>query len=397
MKTNKILLSLAAGAVMLSACQQLEKVNVNTGSSVPPVLGTYTENADGVTASYTDATFYLGSEAVEAKLVNYCLVIVKADDNDVDAPVESDNSVAGTVKAGAGNIGTALVSLGYEYGSSVNIELKVRARLSSTAKNGYLDSADGISISGFKVAKPSSGDGGKYADYNQASSWGVTGSIASEGINWDKDIAMKTNGTWHVAIGVELTASDQFKFRKDAAWTDNFGAAPDITDEPYAVTLGEEQTAGPGGKNLCVPEDGVYDLLLNPEAGLYKIVVHEEDPFASFSQPTTWSVIGAISDAGINWDGDIAMKSNGTWCVATEVKLAASDQFKFRKDAAWTDNFGAAPEISDEPYAVTLGEQQTAGPGGKNLCVPEDGVYDLLLDPAGAKYLIIKHGDPLKL
>lgn len=154
---NKIILTLAAGALLLSACQQMEKVTVNTGTSVPPVLGEHSEDANGVTAAYTDATFYLGAKPVASNLVNYCLAIVKADDKEVSAPIESDNSVAGTVKAGTGNISSALVGLGYDYGETVNIELKVRARLSSTAKNGYLDSEGSISITEFEITKPSSG------------------------------------------------------------------------------------------------------------------------------------------------------------------------------------------------------------------------------------------------
>ena len=82
---------------------------------------------------------------------------------------------------------------------------------------------------------------------------------------------MTTDGTWHVAEGVVLSKSDQFKFRKDCGWDTNIGATGDA--EPFVVTLDEELPGTANGKNLAVPEDGTYDLLVNPEANLYKVVV----------------------------------------------------------------------------------------------------------------------------
>ena len=115
-----------------------------------------------------------------------------------------------------------------------------------------------------------------------------------------------------------------------------------------------------------------------------------DDPLAAYDKPSTWGVTGAIADAGLNWDSDIPMFTDGTWHVAKSVVLAASDQFKFRKDAAWTDNFGAADGITDEPYVVTLDQDQDAGAGGKNLGVAEDGVYNLFLNPDAKKYRVEK-------
>ena len=386
---KKILIALAAGVMVFSACQQMEKVTINTKDSVAPVLGTSNVTPDGISANYTPATFVVGSEAVKPELVRYSLAVVTLNENPVSIAVESDDSVEGVVTAESGAVSTALVSLGCAYGETVAISLTVRARLSTSAQNGYIDSEGKIDIAQFAIKKPVS-RGGRYAAFDKASTWGVTGAIAEAGLNWNGDIPMYTNGTWHVAEGVVLAASDQFKFRKDAAWADNFGAADGITDEPYAVTLDAKQDAGAGGKNLCVSEDGVYDLLLNPDAKLYLVVKHIDDPLAAYTKPSTWGVTGAIADAGLNWNDDIAMFTDGTWHVAKNVVLAASDQFKFRKDAAWADNFGAADGITDEPYAVTLGEDQDAGAGGKNLCVSEDGVYNLFLNPDAKKYRVEK-------
>ena len=372
-----------------SACQQMEKVTLDVNNSTAPVLGTSSVTADGISAKYTPATFIVGGKEVKPELVRYSLAVVKINDNPVSMAIESDDSAEGVVTADAGSVSSTLVTLGCAYGETVAMSLVVRARLSTSAQNGYIDSEGTIDVAQFAIKKPVS-RGGRYAEFDKASTWGVTGAIASAGLNWDADIPMYTNGTWHVAEGVELTTSDQFKFRKDAAWTDNFGAADGITDEPYAVTLDTKQDAGAGGKNLGVSEDGVYDLLLNPDAKLYLVVKHVDDPLAAYDKPSTWGVTGAIADAGLNWDSDIPMFTDGTWHVAKSVVLAASDQFKFRKDAAWTDNFGAADGITDEPYVVTLDQDQDAGAGGKNLGVAEDGVYNLFLNPDAKKYRVEK-------
>jgi len=386
---KKILLALAAGVLALTACQQMEKVTFNPGASEAPVLNGSTVTPESISATITPATMVLGGEAVDPRLVHYSLAVVKVNEDVVSRAVDSDDSSAGVVKAEASAVSSVLVALGHEYGEKVAISLVVRARLSTSAQNGYLDSEGTIDIPEFTIKKPVS-RGGRYAAFDKASTWSVTGAIASEALSWNGDIVMYTNGTWHVAEGVALATTDQFKFRKDAAWTDNFGAADGITDEPYAVTLDTKQDAGAGGKNLCVSQDGVYDLLLNPEAKVYLIVKHLEDPTAKFDKASTWGVTGAIASASINWDADIPMYTDGTWYVAKGVELTTTDQYKFRKDAAWTDNFGAAEGITDEPYVVALEEEQDAGKNGKNLAVPEDGKYDLYLNPDTKKYKISK-------
>ena len=340
-----------------------------------------------------------------------------------------------------------------------------------------------------------------YPGFDDASTWGVTGSIASRGLNWDKDVSMITDGEWHVAEGVTLTKDDQFKFRNNQQWTENFGAPGDT--EPFIVTIDAEESAIQNGKNLAVAEDGVYDLMVNPAAGLYKIVVSlggysplvgegggdepepepepepvtgwnligvngdwnndilateingiwtayitvedatefkwrkdggwdenyggamaavgepfeavhngdnvpvaagswkiELDPenktitvnevvdaYPDFKETSPWSVIGSIASRKIGWDGDVSMRTDGTWHVAEGVALTTSDQFKFRKDQAWDTNIGG-PDGSD-PFVVTLDTEIEGFANGKNLAVPEDGVYDILVNPDAGLFKVV--------
>ncbi|MDT3366651.1 MAG: starch-binding protein [Bacteroidota bacterium] len=271
-----------------------------------------------------------------------------------------------------------------------------------TFEAGVVDYWLTVTADGVEAAEaPSTGTVDPYAGWEATEEWSVIGSIASTGSNWGQDEPMLTDGTWFVCRGIELTTTDQFKFRKDHDWGTNFGAASSITEEPYVVTLGEELEAGAGGKNLAVPADGKYDLLLNPEAGVYKVIEAQEavaaDFYAGFEETEVWSVIGSITSTGNNWGQDEPMLTDGTWYVCKGIELVTADQFKFRKDHDWGTNFGAGPEISEEPYIAALGEELPAGPGGKNLGVAEDGTYDLLLNPDAAVYKIIKSGDDPQL
>ena len=390
---KRILSIICAGAALvlaLASCEKHEKAIFDTSKITAPVMGTTSVSAKSISVDYTPAEYNLSFN--QGMGFKHTLALILVGEKTVSVRVPSTDS--GTnLKAAATDLSDVLLKYGYDYGDVVKVELVVRATIQDLTKdngvNGFVDSEATLVIDEFKLVKPS---GGTYADYTKDSPWSVIGSIASTGNGWNQDEAMMSNGTWHVCEGIELTTSDQFKFRKDADWGTNFGAGPDITEEPYVVTLDTELPAGAGGKNLAVPADGKYDLLLNPDAAVYKIVEHKEDPYAAFTKESTWSVIGSIASTGNGWNQDEEMVSDGTWHVCKSLELTTGDQFKFRKDADWGTNFGAGPDITEEPYVVTIGEELPAGAGGKNLAVPADGTYDLLLNPDAAVYKIVPAG-----
>ena len=131
----------------------------------------------------------------------------------------------------------------------------------------FLVTAEGVEVA------PNPVEGGGSADprdaMTEASPWGVIGSIASTGNSWGQDEPMVTDGTWHAALGLTLSASDEFKFRKDADWGVNYGGTFEALGEPFAVTQ--------DGANIKVTEDGTYDLFLNPEAAVV-VIVSAGDP-----------------------------------------------------------------------------------------------------------------------
>lgn len=383
---KKVFSIISAGLLLLSAvsCVNEDLATFEPSQATAPVLGSYEVGEKAITATYTPATFKMGFN--ESMPVNHSLAIVSLDGQPVS------KTIASTAKNGSASVTVAALSkiltgMGGSVGQSVNLELVVRASMQDptkdNGKNGYVDSEGRIAVTGFIIQEPASNP---YEGFNEASAWGVTGSIASAGINWDKDIAMVSDGTWHVAKSVTLTSSDQFKFRKDAGWDVNVGAAGDV--EPFVVTLDTEISGSAGGKNLAVEADGTYDLWLNPETNSFK-VTEAYNPYPEYSEESTWSLIGALSAYGINWDGDIAAMTDGSDKYLVQgVTLSKDDAFKFRKDQAWTDNMGATGDV--EPFVVTIDTPVAATAGGKNLSVPADGVYDIILDKSGATITVVE-------
>ena len=85
------------------------------------------------------------------------------------------------------------------------------------------------------------------------------------------------------------------------------------------------QTNGDNGKNGYIDSEGrisVKDFEVT-------IPVAQGNPWENFTEVSTWSVIGDIASAGLTWNGDIVMYTDGSRHVARNVKLTTTDQFKF--------------------------------------------------------------------
>ena len=246
-----------------------------------------------------------------------------------------------------------------------------------------------------------------YPGYDQTSVLGVTGSIASRGISWDKDVSMITDGEWHVAEGVELTTADAFKFRTAGSWNDVDLGGPG-SDDLYVVSIDMETEAVAQGKNIAVPEDGVYDLMVNPSAGLFKVVptlgghsllVGEgggsTDP--GEDKPAIWSVIGHIGETA--WDADFDMtNTEGDIWVLRNQPFAVGDEFKIRHDHDWGGDLGGPEENAqstinpDDVYGVYAPEIGTAfETGSKNVQILEAGNYDVIFDYAAKTLKVERH------
>ena len=386
---KRILSILSAGVIafLAASCAQEPLATFDPAKGTAPVLGTVEVGAKNVSVSYTPGEFKLGFNDKIAP--THSLALVGVDGKAVSKLISSKND-GSTLSATLVNISRALQFFGYADGDQVgSLDIVVRASIQDPSKdngrNGYLDS-DKYTISGFTVTLP---QGSPYQDYTQASTWSVIGALSSYEINWDGDLEMfaTEDGDKFVAKAVTIKKGDQFKFRKDQGWDTNYGAPGD--EEPYVLSLDTELTGAAGGKNLGVAADGIYDLWLDLSGNDAVITVTDAYlPYPEHTQASTWSVIGALSNYEINWDGDLPMTTNGKTFVAQGIKISKDDQFKFRKDAGWDTNFGAPGDV--EPFVVNLGSESPAAAGGKNLAVPEDGIYDLILDPDGQTFTVVE-------
>ena len=207
-----------------------------------------------------------------------------------------------------------------------------------------------------------------YPDHKDASNWSVIGSLSQYSISWDGDLVMVTDGTTHVAQGVKLTASDEFKFRQDKSWDVNLGGDFGSFGSDFAVTQ--------DGPNIKVTADGVYDLIVNPGAGTAQVVetlgggvsgiIGGDEPGPEPTPVTGWNIIGLNGD----WENDILATQHGNQWVAY-ITANESTEFKWRKDAGWDENYGGV--------MVALGEPFTAVPGGDNIKV-DAGFWKVVLD-----------------
>ena len=386
---HRLFTILAAGLVALGfvSCVKENMTVFDASKATAPVLNSFDVTEDGVSATYTPGVF---NQNFNQKMpVNHSLVIVNV--NGINVMKTVNASVKdGVITATTTNLSKALIALGYNEGDSVDIEMVIRASMQEVSKdngrNGHVDSQGKIQVNGFIVTIPVV-QGNPWKEYTQPSTWGLIGSIASTGNNWNADGPMYSteDGKKHVAMKVLLTPDDQFKVRKDGGWDTNFGAPGDT--EPYVMELDTPIEATPGGKNLAVPAEAYYDILLDEEAGTLTIFAAFET-YPGFDEISTWSVIGNIPSVPMEWNKDIQMTTDGEWHVAEGVVLTKDDQFKFRKDCGWDTNFGAPGET--EPFVMQLDEEYDAAPGGKNLAVPADGTYDLLLNPDAALIKIVE-------
>ena len=372
---KKITSILAAGLAFLSvfSCVKEEEfVYYDISNATAPVVQKFDVTDDGVSVNFSPASF-----GINDKMAQYALALVSVDGAATDEVLNSSVK-EGVISVSKAVLTKTLLGMGKEEGSVVDLLLELRASLPGASD--YIAAVSTIAVPGFQLAKSN-----PWAAFNDVSDWGVTGAIASVGFNWDQDIVMYTNGSQHVARAVVLSASDQFKFRKDHAWGENFGA--EGSDEPFVCALDTPYPAKAGGKNLGVAADGVYDLLLDTDAGTFTIS-EAFLTYPGYDQASPWGVTGSIASFELNWDRDIAMITDGTWHVAEGVVLSTSDQFKFRKDQAWGENFGAEGDV--EPFVCALDVEYPAKGGGKNLAVPADGTYDLLVNPDEGLFKVVE-------
>ena len=344
----------------LSCVKEEDKAIVDLSKATPPVLLSGSVE-DNITVKYTPGVFDMDFN--QKMNVYHTLALVSVNEEDANITLSTKNE-DNTLTLTAKTLTNALKVRGFKTDDRVPVALVVRASIQDPSRgitNGYVDSENSYA---FTWVMPEEIAGSPYEDYTQASTWSLIGSLTAYGINWDGDLNMWTDGNGnHVAAHVTLKAGDEVKFRKDQDWAVNMGGDFGDLDAEFPVTQ--------DGANIKVTADGVYDLFLFENSGT-ALVAAGFDPYPEYSQESNWSLIGSLTAYGINWDGDIAMVSDGSNHAAFGVVINADDEFKFRQDKDWAVNLGGDFGGIDAEFAVTQ--------DGPNVKAPA-GVYDIFVNP----------------
>jgi len=204
--------------------------------------------------------------------------------------------------------------------------------------------------------------------------WGgdtpMTGSVTADGASF--------------AISDVVLRAGQMKIRFNCRWDikrlidPNGGLDPSNGYEMFTNFGGTFDNLMPGGANMEVAEDGIYDLTLDwdPRDGWSATSTRTGDaPTLSFDpNDFNWGIIGDATAGGWDADRDMLYKSGGdgvhNWYGV--VTLAADGQFKLRANDAWDVNVGGALAPDGVSTALAV--------GGDNIANPGAGAYYIVLN-----------------
>ena len=209
-----------------------------------------------------------------------------------------------------------------------------------------------------------------------APAWSIIGTV--NGTSWDTDFDLteKESGVWTYS-GLTLTETDEFKLRKDHAWTESVGGPEanatstiDATN-PYDVYKPVLGTAfATGSTNIAVQAAGTYDVVYDTNAGTITVSEHVSG----------WSLIGVINeDTSWSVDVDMVETSPGLW-VSPVVTINGEFKIRFNKD--WDVNRGGKLQSLDLPFAVEN--------NGDNITVPTPGEKYVVTYYAAAEAVVVQ-------
>ena len=195
------------------------------------------------------------------------------------------------------------------------------------------------------------------------------------------------------AEGTESTTG--FKFIKKGDWKGS--GEGNVTAGSWNYVWGAD------GKNIYVEgavAETAYDVYINPNEGDFGkfVIVAAGEPMPE-DKPAVeeevvvdyWAVIGTMTD---NWASEIQMALDGDWYVVENVKIMATDQFKFRANGSWDDpNPNRGAEGDTDGVVIENEVEKILVVGGKNLSVAENGYYSLYINKAANKAKVVKTGD----
>lgn len=141
--------------------------------------------------------------------------------------------------------------------------------------------------------------------------WAVVGSFTN---NWDVNeaIGMEATEGYYVARGVEIAATDSFKFAKDGTLQNSLGGNGKAAERDYKYPIAKY------GSDIRVAEAGVYDLYLNEAADTYYVMSEGKTPAEANEEIATGKDIWYVKSLGES----VQLRKSGIFLSATSVQLS---------------------------------------------------------------------------
>ena len=141
--------------------------------------------------------------------------------------------------------------------------------------------------------------------------WAVVGSFTN---NWDVNaaIVMEAIEGYYVARGVEIAATDSFKFAKDGTLQNSLGGNGKAAERDYKYPTSKY------GSDIRVAEAGVYDLYLNEAADTYYVMSEGKTTAEANEEIATGKDIWYVKSLGES----VQLRKSGIFLSATSVQLS---------------------------------------------------------------------------
>ena len=141
--------------------------------------------------------------------------------------------------------------------------------------------------------------------------WAVVGSFTN---NWDVNaaIGMEAIEGYYVARGVEIAATDSFKFAKDGTLQNSLGGNGQAAERDYKYPIAKY------GSDIRVAEAGVYDLYLNEATDAYYVMSEGKTPAEANEEIAQGKDIWYVKSLGES----VQLRKSGIFLSATSVQLS---------------------------------------------------------------------------
>lgn len=208
--------------------------------------------------------------------------------------------------------------------------------------------------------------------------WAVVGSMTN---NWDaaSGIKMESIEGYYVARGVEVGASDSFKFVKDGSLQNALGGNGQAAERDYKYPTMKY------GSDIRVKEAGVYDLYINEAADNYYVMSEGKHPSEANEILATGEDIWYVTGLGET----MRLRNAGTFLSITNVQI---DEDGFKLYHSQTESYYGAAEDTTAEVGDEIAISAEAEANIK-VNVEAEQKYDIYLKVSENRVWVVRSGE----